>query len=243
MDVRKVGNRIRERRQEQALRQGDLARTLCVSAQAVSKWERGENAPDITMLIPLSRLLGVSIEWLLGGREGEADTFPATVVCTGLNGFAQKSATMAPRDVAAWANGLFYTLTEAILAREGVPVKYLGDGFLAYFSGTDQAERAIAALSSASKAVVGAQFVSAIHHGPIYLGTIGHPDYESLDIIGKAVNTAFLAMRWAAKNSKASMVVTSPVLSLMSESSSLQSAGFIEIKGWSEGLEVFTPNP
>ena len=39
MDVRKVGGRIRQCRLQRRLRQGDLAATLSVSAQAVSKWE------------------------------------------------------------------------------------------------------------------------------------------------------------------------------------------------------------
>ena len=232
MDVRKVGARIRQCRQQRHLKQGDLAASLSVSPQAVSKWERGENAPDITVLVPLARLLGVSIEWLLGGREGERDTFAATVLCTGLNGFAQRAATMEPRDVAAWANGLFYTLTEAILAKEGVPIKYLGDGFLAYFAGTNQVERAISAALSAKGAVVYSEFVSAIHSGPIFLGTIGHPDYQSADIIGRAVNTTFLTMRWAASNCPSGIVVTESSASLIEDKMLLQSFDQIKIDGW-----------
>lgn len=243
MDVRKVGARIRQCRQQRRLRQGDLAATLSVSAQAVSKWERGENAPDITVLVPLARMLGVSIEWLLGGREGERDTFSATVLCTGLNGFAQRTATMEPRDVAAWANGLFYTLTEAILQKEGVPVKYLGDGFLAYFAGTNQVERALSAALAAKGAVVDSEFVSAIHSGPIFLGTIGHPDYQSPDIIGRAVNTTFLTMRWAARNCPNGIAVTETSAKLLADKEQLQHFETIEIDGWDGSLELFTPSP
>ena len=58
MNVAGVGERIRQRRGQVGLRQRDLADALQLSAQAVSKWERGENAPDIGLLHDLARLLG-----------------------------------------------------------------------------------------------------------------------------------------------------------------------------------------
>ena len=79
MDLRKLGVRIKRRREKRHLRQSDIASALRISAQAVSKWERGENAPDISLLVELARLLDVSVEWLLGGMAGETDTFEATV--------------------------------------------------------------------------------------------------------------------------------------------------------------------
>jgi DNA-binding XRE family transcriptional regulator len=81
-----VGERIRTRRERLGLTQRDVANGLQVSAQAVSKWERGENAPDVGVLLALSRLLGVSLDWLLGGHapsdEGgrPQEVFEATVL-------------------------------------------------------------------------------------------------------------------------------------------------------------------
>ena len=69
----------RQQREKLGLKQHDLAHALQVSPQAVSKWERGENAPDIALLIPLAKLLGISTDSLLGYNEGEADVFEATV--------------------------------------------------------------------------------------------------------------------------------------------------------------------
>ena len=106
MNLKKLGLRIKTQREKRKLRQADVASALRVSAQAVSKWERGENAPDISVLVGLAQLLDVSVEWLLGATSPETDTFRGTVFCTSLNGFAERAASMPPRDVADWANGV-----------------------------------------------------------------------------------------------------------------------------------------
>lgn len=49
--------------------QAIVAEKLCVSPQAVSLWERGENAPDIAKLGELAELYGVTVDWLLTGKE------------------------------------------------------------------------------------------------------------------------------------------------------------------------------
>jgi SAM-dependent methyltransferase len=67
-----IGTRIRRRREYLNLTQAALAEALCVSPQAVSKWERGETAPDISLLLPLARLLETSSDWLLGGSMDKA---------------------------------------------------------------------------------------------------------------------------------------------------------------------------
>jgi class 3 adenylate cyclase/DNA-binding XRE family transcriptional regulator len=77
MNVAEVGERIRQRRELVGLRQRDLAEALQLSAQAVSKWERGENAPDIGVLPELARLLGISTDWLLAGFDDSPDLLKA----------------------------------------------------------------------------------------------------------------------------------------------------------------------
>lgn len=77
MNVVEVGERIRQRREQVGLRQRDLAEALQLSAQAVSKWERGQNAPDIGVLPDLARLLGISTDWLLAGFDDEPDLLRA----------------------------------------------------------------------------------------------------------------------------------------------------------------------
>lgn len=69
-----IGQRIKELRHKRDLTQEKLADWLCVSYQAVSKWECGVANPDITMIGPLTKVLGVTADELLGlAGTGDAD--------------------------------------------------------------------------------------------------------------------------------------------------------------------------
>ena len=58
------GEKICESRHKCGLTQDQLAERLGVSAQAVSKWERGESMPDSVLLPIIAKELGVSIDSL-----------------------------------------------------------------------------------------------------------------------------------------------------------------------------------
>lgn len=55
-------------RKEHGFSQEQLAEKMGLSRQAVSKWERGESAPDTQNLIALAKLYGVSLDVLLGAE-------------------------------------------------------------------------------------------------------------------------------------------------------------------------------
>lgn len=211
MNLATLGQRIRSQREKRRLTQAQLANTLHISAQAVSKWERGENAPDITMLQPLSNILDRSIEWILSGTEGQKNTFDATILYTSHRGFAHRAASTSPESVALWINGVFHTMTEAVLASDGVPVKYTGDGFLAYFSGKNHAERAVEAAKSCAESVAEKELLITLHTGSLYLGAMGHHEYAQPDIMGESVNTVFMMNRWATNSSNERILVSSAV--------------------------------
>lgn len=194
-----IGKLIRQRREKLNLKQTDLANALMVSPQAVSKWERGETCPDISYLLSLSRLLDVSTDYLLGASEIEHGDFEATVLCSSISGFAVKSLAMDSREVAEWANSVFFHLTEAVLKYDAIPIKYVGDGFLCFFSGPDHAQRAFNAASYAKKTIQNNSLKISLNSGKIYLGTIGHPDYCSRDIYGQTVNLGFLMLEHIAR--------------------------------------------
>lgn len=63
---------IRTLRTEKGLTQEQVAKQLGVSAPAMSKWETGASYPDIMLLPPLARLLGVDLNTLLS-FEGDLD--------------------------------------------------------------------------------------------------------------------------------------------------------------------------
>ena len=64
-----IGKRIALLRKEKGLTQEELAQHMGVSGQAVSKWENDQTCPDISALPRLARLLGVTVDELLEGKE------------------------------------------------------------------------------------------------------------------------------------------------------------------------------
>lgn len=69
-----LGENIKRLRREKGITQETLAELLSVSFQSVSRWERGEGYPDITLLPVLSRFFGVSTDELLGINEAEDES-------------------------------------------------------------------------------------------------------------------------------------------------------------------------
>ena len=64
-----LGKRIGLLRRQKNLKQDDLAGMLDVSPQAVSKWENDQTCPDINLLPKLAKILGVSVDELLSGKQ------------------------------------------------------------------------------------------------------------------------------------------------------------------------------
>lgn len=64
-----LATRLVKARSNAGLTQAFVSEKLDVTAQAVSLWERGENAPDINKLPELAKLYGVTTDWLLDGKE------------------------------------------------------------------------------------------------------------------------------------------------------------------------------
>lgn len=69
MDPKKTGMIILDARKRLKMTQKDLADKLYVSDKAVSKWERGLCFPDISVLIPLTEILNISLYDLLRGEK------------------------------------------------------------------------------------------------------------------------------------------------------------------------------
>ena len=61
-----IGEKIKQLRKKNDLTQEKLADYLCVSYQAVSKWECGLSSPDLALIVPLAKLLNVTTDELLG---------------------------------------------------------------------------------------------------------------------------------------------------------------------------------
>lgn len=71
-----IGNRIAKYRKDKKLTQEELAATLGVSSQAVSKWENDTSCPDISLLPQLCKELGITTDELLTGNTATVRMLP-----------------------------------------------------------------------------------------------------------------------------------------------------------------------
>ncbi|MBE7086130.1 MAG: helix-turn-helix transcriptional regulator [Clostridiales bacterium] len=69
MDQLTIGKFIKALRKEQGWTQSELAEKLNVSDKTVSKWETGKGLPEVSLMMPLCRLLGISVNELLSGER------------------------------------------------------------------------------------------------------------------------------------------------------------------------------
>lgn len=237
-----LGRKIRTQREKQGLTQQDLANALSVTPQAVSKWERGDNAPDFTILPSIARFLGISTDWLLSVNDTDQDVFEATIVVLDIRGAYARSLEMTPRDYANWANGLFHQLTELMVRFDAIPVKYMGDAFLCLFSGVEHAQRAVDATLKARQ-VVSESVQAGLHRGEVYFGSIGHADYARADVMGAAVNVAFLTLGWASANTSSGLAMTRSVQDTLDRVPEIGPVTAADFKGISAPVDIMEINP
>lgn len=72
-DLAAMGKRIQNRRKQLGYTQEQLAERMNVSIQMVSNLERGNKAIRIDNLMKLSRILNISTDYILTGRETTDD--------------------------------------------------------------------------------------------------------------------------------------------------------------------------
>ena len=75
-----IGERIISLRNERNISQGQIAKALNVSRQAVSKWENDLSSPDTLNLIRLADLLNTDVEYLATGKLLPPSPSPAPIV-------------------------------------------------------------------------------------------------------------------------------------------------------------------
>ena len=68
-----IGKVIRKYRKELGLTQEEMATSLGVNTPAVNKWENENTLPDINLLAPIARLLGISTDELLSFKDNLTD--------------------------------------------------------------------------------------------------------------------------------------------------------------------------
>jgi class 3 adenylate cyclase len=141
--------------------------------------------------------------------------------------------------VADYTNALFYHLTESVLKFDGVPVKYVGDGFLCFFSGPTHADRALQAALHAKRAIRQEDLVISLNTGDIYLGLMGHPEYAMRDIVGEAVNRAFLIMEWVSAHCASGVGATDAVIKRAEQSYNITRHEDVEVDLIKETIDIY----
>lgn len=69
-----IGEKLFELRKSKNLSQEDVANTLNVTRQTISKWETNQSTPDFDKIVPLCELYGITADELLTGKKDENDT-------------------------------------------------------------------------------------------------------------------------------------------------------------------------
>lgn len=67
MDVKKSGKVISQVRKKKGLTQKQLAIKLGISDKTISKWEVGKGMPELSLMVPLCEILGITTDELLRG--------------------------------------------------------------------------------------------------------------------------------------------------------------------------------
>ena len=75
MDQVKTGAFIAELRKEKGLTQKEVAEKLGVADKTISKWETGRGLPEVSLMMPLCEVLGITVNELLSGEKISADKY------------------------------------------------------------------------------------------------------------------------------------------------------------------------
>lgn len=75
MDQVRIGEFIAKTRKEKGYTQKELAERIGLSDKAVSKWERGNSLPDISVMMDLCEALELDINELLSGEKLESESY------------------------------------------------------------------------------------------------------------------------------------------------------------------------
>lgn len=69
MDLQKIGMFLKELRKEKGLTQEQLAETLNVSRRTISRWETGNNMPDLDLMVEMADFYQVDLRELMNGER------------------------------------------------------------------------------------------------------------------------------------------------------------------------------
>ena len=101
-----LGERIQQLRKAQGLSQEQLADSLNISRQAISKWETDQSSPEIENILALSSVFSVSTDELLGNDTAKCNATPAVQ-----SGLKKKKQSI----IASWTRNLLHIIDRKII--------------------------------------------------------------------------------------------------------------------------------
>lgn len=258
MRIEDIGKRIRQRRLKIGMTQHELAVNLNISPQAISKWELGKNAPDITLLPSLAAALNSTIDYLLGHGGLITRSVSGTVMVVRIRRYYERITSVNLDQMVIFSNTFCYRATEHAIAQNGIPISYNEGCSLFMFIGTEHKDRALKAAihllhlcSDCSPMTMG------LSSGTFFLGLIGHRNFAHQNVIGKAVQEAIMASAMIEHRTDRTLAVTpqfasAPQLAeLTAEPERIEADGFevlvfdtrtISSGGGSDRARSFTPS-
>ncbi len=95
-----IGQNIRRLRREKGLTQEELAELINVTPQAVSKWENESGLPDISQIVPLASVFGVSTDIIfsIDGADENAEALKIIEEATALQKYGDAAGYLAAYD-------------------------------------------------------------------------------------------------------------------------------------------------
>lgn len=127
------GMKLAQLRKNADMTQSELAERLNVTRQAVSKYEIGDSFPDVSILVIIAEVFGISVDELIcAGRP----TMGEAAILNSLARGDTPSGEASPEDVMGLAPWLRPSIVEKLtanLAKDGINLRYLSE-FAAYLS-------------------------------------------------------------------------------------------------------------
>ncbi|MHA7774343.1 adenylate/guanylate cyclase domain-containing protein [Roseibium sp. M-1] len=174
-----------------------------------------------------------------------------TIVFTDLAGFTGMASHLSAEETAAYLNGYFETVSEAVSERQGTIDKFIGDGVMAFWGAPsdqpDHAAMAIAAVKALAERIEAAPGGSmrvriGVHTGKVVVGDIGSEARMNYTVIGDAVNVAARLQEYGKQvdpEAKVIALVSGDTMAQLPEGISATSLGPVALRGRTEALSVF----
>ncbi|WP_170326602.1 adenylate/guanylate cyclase domain-containing protein [Ruegeria arenilitoris] len=185
-------------------------------------------------------------------KRGEHRAVSAAILFADLRGFTAKSETWPETELLAMMGDYFEMVVTPIHQQGGDVLKFMGDGVLAIFEASDDAQIACAAAVKAAtesldnlrdyNAAAGRrgedaiEFVIGIDYGAVTFGNIGSPDRLDFTVVGPAVNIAS-RVQGLCKELGESLLVSSNVAGHVRPL--VQTIGEHQVKGLGQEIEIF----